>query len=81
MSAQTDELLYEVKDRIATLTLNRPGKLNAFTGPMIERWAWALGEAQRDDQVNVFVLPGLLSKKRIYAPTTVKPSLDAVLLQ
>jgi enoyl-CoA hydratase/carnithine racemase len=53
-----DELLYEVKDRIATLTLNRPDKLNAFTGPMIDRWAWALGEAQRDPDVNVVVVTG-----------------------
>ena len=52
------ELLYEVKDRIATLTLNRPDKLNAFTGPMIERWAWGLGEAQRDPEVNVVVVTG-----------------------
>jgi hypothetical protein len=42
MTTQTDELLYDVKDKIATLTLNRPEKMNAFTGPMIDRWAWAL---------------------------------------
>ena len=53
-----DELLYEVKDRVATLTLNRPDKLNAFTGPMIERWAWALNAAQRDPDVNVVVVTG-----------------------
>jgi enoyl-CoA hydratase/carnithine racemase len=58
MTTQTDELLYEVKDRIATLTLNRPGKMNAFTAPMIDRWAWALGEAQRDPEVNVVVVTG-----------------------
>lgn len=52
------ELLYEVRDRVATLTLNRPDKLNAFTGPMIDRWAWALGEAQRDPDVNVVVVTG-----------------------
>lgn len=54
----TNELLYEVKDRVATLTLNRPDKLNAFTRSMIERWAWALGEAQRDPEVNVVIVTG-----------------------
>ncbi len=52
------ELLYEVKDRIATITLNRPDKLNAFTGPMIQAWADALAEAQRDDNVHVVVVTG-----------------------
>ncbi len=55
---ETNELQYEVRDRIATLTLNRPDKLNAFTRPMIERWAWALGEAQRDPEVNVVIVTG-----------------------
>src|SRR3970040_1482495 len=58
MAAQTDELLYDVKDKIATLTLTRPDKMNAFTGPMIDRWAWALTEAQRDPDVNVVVVTG-----------------------
>ncbi len=53
-----DDLLYEATERIATITLNRPEKLNAFTGPMIDRWAWALGEAQRDPEVNVVVVTG-----------------------
>jgi enoyl-CoA hydratase/carnithine racemase len=52
------ELLYEVKDRIATITLNRPDKMNAFTGPMIERWAASLHEAQHDLNVNVVIVTG-----------------------
>jgi enoyl-CoA hydratase/carnithine racemase len=52
------ELLYEVKDKVATITLNRPDKLNAFTGDMIDGWAKALGEAQADDGVNVVIVTG-----------------------
>src|SRR6185503_17314907 len=52
------DLLYEVRDRIATITLNRPDKLNAFTSGMIEAWAKSLAEAQHDDGVNVIVVTG-----------------------
>jgi enoyl-CoA hydratase/carnithine racemase len=52
------DLLYEVKDRVATITLNRPDKLNAFTGPMIDAWARALQDAQGDEEVNVVVITG-----------------------
>src|SRR3989475_660226 len=47
------DLLYEVKDKVATITLNRPDKLNAFTRDMIDAWAKALTAAQQDDSVNV----------------------------
>lgn len=52
------DLLYEVKDRIATITLNRPEKLNAFTGPMIDAWVRALEAAQADPGVHVVVITG-----------------------
>jgi len=52
------DLLYAVEDKIATITLNRPDKLNAFTGPMIDAWARALADAQADDAVNVVVVTG-----------------------
>jgi 2-(1,2-epoxy-1,2-dihydrophenyl)acetyl-CoA isomerase len=58
MAEPTSELLYEVKDRIATITLNRPEKLNAFTHAMIDRWAEALLEAKEDDGVHVVVVTG-----------------------
>ena len=52
------DLLYEVKDKVATITLNRPDKLNAFTGDMIDAWQKSLAEAQRDDSVNVVIVTG-----------------------
>jgi enoyl-CoA hydratase/carnithine racemase len=52
------DLLYEVKDKVATITLNRPDKLNAFTGDMIDAWQKSLAEAQRDDNVNVVIVTG-----------------------
>jgi enoyl-CoA hydratase/carnithine racemase len=52
------DLLYDVKDKVATITLNRPDKLNAFTGEMIDAWQKALADAQADDGVNVVVVTG-----------------------
>jgi 2-(1,2-epoxy-1,2-dihydrophenyl)acetyl-CoA isomerase len=52
------DLLYEVADRVATITLDRPDKLNAFTGPMIDAWVTALAEAQEDERVRVVVVTG-----------------------
>ncbi len=35
---KTDVVLYEARDRIATLTLNRPDRLNAWTGGLARRY-------------------------------------------
>src|SRR5712692_9926412 len=52
------ETLYSVDDRVATLTLNRPDKLNAWTATMDREVRAALEEAERDDQVRAIVLTG-----------------------
>jgi enoyl-CoA hydratase/carnithine racemase len=57
MSDYTD-LLYEVADGIATITLNRPERLNAITIPMLVSLSRALREADLDRQVRVVVLTG-----------------------
>lgn len=52
------DLEYSVADGIATLTLNRPEKKNAFTDGMLERWRECLVQAQGDDEVRVIVVTG-----------------------
>jgi len=32
------EILYDVDNRVATITLNRPETLNAFTSVMLDEW-------------------------------------------
>src|SRR5438093_1602658 len=53
-----DEILYEVADRVATVTLNRPAKLNAWTRLMEKEVRAAMTEADRDENVRVVVLTG-----------------------
>ncbi|EKF21196.1 enoyl-CoA hydratase/isomerase family protein [Mycolicibacterium hassiacum DSM 44199] len=53
-----DDLLWSVRDGVGTITLNRPESRNAFTFPMIRRWAQILRDAKTDDDVRVIVLTG-----------------------
>ena len=51
-------ILYETKDKIATITLNRPDRMNAWT-PIMERDVrQAMETAAADDSVRVIVLTG-----------------------
>jgi enoyl-CoA hydratase/carnithine racemase len=52
------ETQYQVADRVATITLNRPDKLNAWTAVMEGEVRAAIGEAERDEKVRVIVLTG-----------------------
>jgi enoyl-CoA hydratase/carnithine racemase len=52
------ETLYEVANRVATITLNRPDKLNAWTAVMEQEVRAAMAEAEREENVRVIVLTG-----------------------
>jgi enoyl-CoA hydratase/carnithine racemase len=52
------QILYDVKDRILTITLNRPEKLNAFTGVMMTEMIDALDRANKDDNIRAIVVTG-----------------------
>lgn len=52
------DLLYDVSERVATITLNRPDKRNAVTLDMLDEWAERLREAQADPGVHVVVVTG-----------------------
>jgi enoyl-CoA hydratase/carnithine racemase len=52
------ETQYHVADRIATITLNRPDKLNAWTALMEREVRAAMEEAERDESVRAIVLTG-----------------------
>jgi enoyl-CoA hydratase/carnithine racemase len=52
------ETQYHVADRVATITLNRPDKLNAWTSVMEGEVRAAISEAERDQNVRVIVLTG-----------------------
>src|SRR5271156_2828637 len=54
----SQETLYSVTNRVATITLNRPDKLNAWTAVMEGEVRSAMESAERDDEVRVIVLTG-----------------------
>ncbi len=53
-----ETILYEIADEIATVTLNRPSKLNAYTPTMGNELVDAMSKADADDAVRVIILTG-----------------------
>ncbi len=53
-----ETIKYEIKEKILTITLNRPDRLNAFTGQMMNELISAFGEAGKDDGVRVVIVTG-----------------------
>ncbi len=56
--SQLATVMYEVADGIATVTLNRPEKMNAFTTQMRDELIAVFDETDRDDSVRVVIVTG-----------------------
>src|SRR4051794_41936236 len=52
------DILYEKRDGIATITINRPKVLNAFRAETVEEMLDAMRDAEHDDDIGVVVLAG-----------------------
>ena len=53
-----ETITYDVADKICTITLNRPDRLNAFTTQMMVDLIKALDDADNDDNVRAVVVTG-----------------------
>jgi enoyl-CoA hydratase len=51
-------ILYEKKDRIGTITLNRPKSMNSLSSELLRELDHVLTEIDRDDDVKVVILTG-----------------------
>ena len=71
-----ETLLYEVEGPLATVTLNRPEKLNAFTARMGAELADAIETADADDAVRAVILTG--AGRGASAPGPTSPMAPAV---
>ncbi len=60
MSDTTDEkspeVLYDVDEYVATITLNRPERMNTISGPMLNQLTGALKKANQDANVRAIIL-------------------------
>ncbi len=56
--ADYQTILYELSDRVLTITLNRPERLNAFTEQMRVEMTDALDRADADDEVRAIIVTG-----------------------
>ncbi|NNL65128.1 MAG: enoyl-CoA hydratase/isomerase family protein [Myxococcales bacterium] len=52
------DILFEHKDHVTTVTLNRPDRLNAISGEMLTRLSEGLIECDQDPEVRVLLLTG-----------------------
>ncbi len=55
---QFREIIYDKEQHVATITLNRPAKLNAYSEVMVHEILAALADARDDDNIRAVILTG-----------------------
>lgn len=53
-----EAILYDVSERVATITLNRPERMNSFNSPLLAEWEDALRRAAEDEGVRAVIVTG-----------------------
>ncbi|MGH7935199.1 MAG: enoyl-CoA hydratase-related protein [Candidatus Binataceae bacterium] len=53
-----DEIIYEKADRVATVTLNRPDRMNAWTRRLDDQLRAAMAEAEGDAEIGAIIVTG-----------------------
>lgn len=53
-----ETILYEKKDVVATITLNRPQALNSINKRMNEELSWAFADVEKDNAVRALIITG-----------------------
>jgi enoyl-CoA hydratase/carnithine racemase len=51
-------VIYNIEERIATITLNRPHRMNAWTGRMHTEYRWCLYQAETNPEVSAILVTG-----------------------
>lgn len=53
-----ETVTFEIKDRIATMTLNRPESLNCFNQTMFKEWNDVIARCAYDNEIRVLIITG-----------------------
>ena len=69
-------ILKQINDNTATLTINRPEALNAFNEEVIEDLEFVIEETIKDDKIGVIIITGAGEKSFIEIPSLSKKSFN-----
>ena len=72
---------FEISDRVATITLNRPERMNSSSDELLTEWTDAIVRCQDDEAVRVVVITGAGRAFCAGADLRVSGAADNVLMQ